>query len=227
MEGVGYRTCSDEKENEVWLVANTLNVNQTIYDVKLHIEIESQMAKCENPHGTCFKDGFELFTYNGEGEPKVPFNKNQGVNVDKEKEKAREFFHNNFTYLGNITGNATSKELVNTTFTLNLKEFREITFGIKSRGGCGKVNRMKVLYYVCDQTFIKSVMFKKTSAPQNGTTEVVGNCSANTVPVSSMGNLRAYCHSNGSWSTEEDRDIECMCVKGYEPTTNYGCSGMF
>ncbi|CAB4026082.1 ephrin type-B receptor 1 isoform X4, partial [Paramuricea clavata] len=225
MEGVGYRTCSGEMENEVWLVANTLNVNQTIYDVKLHVEIESQMEMCESKD-PCFKDGFELFTYNGEGEPKVPFNKNSGVNVEKEKEKAREFFHNNFTYLGNITGNATSKERVNTSFTLNLKEFREITFGIKSRGGCGKVSRIKVYYYVCHETFIKSVMFKKTSAPQNGTTEVLGirSCSANTVPVSSMGDLRAYCHSNGSWSTEGDRDMVCMCVKGYEPTTDHGCA---
>ena len=214
---------------EDWLVTNTVESNETLYSVKLKIEIESQIEECEVKGGKCFKDGFELLTYNEEGEPEVPYDPKDSQNVVA-KERARvlakglEFFNNNFTSLGNITGNATIKERVNTTFTLNLKEFRRITFGIKSSGGCGSVIRMKVYYYVCEEMFINSVMFTMTMSLQNGSKLVFGNCSENAASVSKAGGLKAYCHSNGSWSTEGDR--VCRCDKGYEPTTNRGCSGM-
>lgn len=220
----GYRTCGNGDQSENWLVTKTLDSNETLHNVKLKIEIESQMEECEVQGGKCFKDGFELLTYNGEGEPKVPYDLKDQQNVEKEKEKARIFLNSDFTSLGNITGNATSKEHVNTIFTLNLKKFRTITFGIKSSGGCGSVIRMKVYYYVCQEMFIKSVMFKTTMSPQNGSKVVFGNCSENTAAVKKAGGLKAYCHSNGSWSTE--KDVVCRCDKGYEPTTNKGCSGM-
>ena len=200
-----------------------METNETLYNVKLKIEIESQIEECEVEGGECFKDGFELLTYNREGEPEVPYDPKNSQDV-LGKERAREFFNNNFTSLGNITGNATIKERVNTTFTLNLKEFRRITFGIKSSGGCGSVIRMKVYYYVCEEMFINSVMFKMTMSPQNGSKVVFGNCSENAASVSKAGDLKAYCHSNGSWSPE--RDVVCRCSKGYEPTSNKGCSGM-
>ena len=137
---------------------------------------------------------------------------------------ARVFLNNNFTSLGDIIGNATIKERVNTTFNLKLKEFRTLTFGIKSSGGCGSVIRMKVYYYVCKAMFINSVNFKTTMSPQNGSKIVFGNCSENSAAVSKTDGLRAYCHSNGSWSTEAD--VVCTCKTGYEPTTNKACSGM-
>ena len=68
-------------------------------------------------------------------------------------------------------------------------------------------------------------MFMKTLAPQNGTKVVPGNCSANSRVDLSVGNLTAFCHSNGSWSTKEE--IVCMCKEGYEPTDKRGCSGKF
>ena len=208
---------------EDWLVTKAVGSNETLYNVKLKIEIESQIEECEVKGGECFKDGFELLTYNGGGEPEVPYDQKDSQNVVA-KERARVFFNNNFTSLGYITGNATIKERVNTAFTLNLKEFRRIAFGIKSSGGCGSVIRMKVYYYVCEEMFIKSVMFKMTMSPQNGSKVVFGNCSENAASVSKAGDLKAYCHSNGSWSVE--RDVVCRCDKGYEPTSNKGCSGM-
>ena len=180
------------------------------------------MGKCKVQGGKCFEDNFQLFRYNGEGEPEVPYDISNLHNVE-EKENARTFINSKFTWLGNITGNATSKERVNTTFTLNLKEFRRITFGIKSSGGCGTVIRMKVFYYVCEEMFIQSVILKTTVSPQNGYKAVFGNCSKNTVPDSKADGLKAYCHSNGSWST--DRNVSCMCDKGYEPIVNQGCIG--
>ena len=180
------------------------------------------MGKCKVQGGKCFEDNFQLFRYNGEGEPEVPYDISNVHNVEKEKENAKVFFNSKFTSLGDITGNATIEERVNTTFTLNLKEFRRITFGIKSNGGCGSVIRMKV-YYVCEEIFIKSVMFKMTMSPQNGSKVVFGNCSENTAPDSKTGGLKAYCHSNGSWSI--DGNVACMCDKGYEPTLNRGCIG--
>ena len=201
-------------------------MNRTLYDVKLYIEIESQMEPCDNRNGTCFKDAFELFRYNGEGTPEVPYEPGKsGVELEAELKKAREFLQSNFTYIGNITGNSTSKEIMNTTITLNLKKFRTITLGIKSRGSCGTVIRMKVYYIVCKETFINNVMFRKTLAPQNGTKVVFGNCSANSKVDLSVGNLTAFCHSNGSWSTEGE--IVCRCKEGYESTDKRGCSGMF
>ena len=181
------------------------------------------MEECEVKGGKCFKDGFKLFRYNGEGEAKVPYDANNR-DTKAEKLKSKVYLQNNFSFLGNITGNSTSEERVNTTFTLNLKEFRGITFGIKSTGGCGSVIGMKVYYVVCKKIFIKNVMFVKTMAPQNGTKVVIGNCSANTTLDSRTGGLRAFCHSNGSWTTEGE--MVCTCDKGYE-STDKGCMGMF
>lgn len=163
---------------EDWLVTKAVESNETLYNVKLKIEIESQMEECEVKGGKCFKDVFELLTYNGGGEPEVPYDPKDSQNVVA-KERARVFFNNNFTSLGNITGNATIKERVNTTFTLNLKQFRRITFGIKSGGGCGSVIRMKIYYYVCKEMFINGLMLTKTMSPQNGSKVVFGNCSEN------------------------------------------------
>ena len=205
------------------LITKSLNIYQTLYDVNLHIDIESKMEKCKSEDGICFKDGFELFRYNGEGEPKVPYNANN-PDSKAEKLKAREFLHNNFLLLGKITGNSTSEERVNNTLTLNIKEFRGMTFGIKSRGGCGSVIRMRFYYYVCKSTFINSVIFVKTLAPQNGTKAVFGNCSANAGLISRTGSLKAFCNSNGSWTAKEK--MLCRCDKGYE-STDHGCLGMF
>ena len=199
-------------------------MSQTLYDVKLYVEIESQMKRCDNKNGNCFKDAFELFRYNSERTPEVPFEPRKSSD-EAEKKKAREFLQSNFTYIGNITGNSTSEEIMNTTFTLNLKKFRTITFGIKSRGSCGTVIRMKVYYIVCKETFINNLMFRKTLAPQNGTKVVFGSCSANSRVDLGVGNLVALCHSNGSWSTEGE--IVCRCKEGYEFTDKRGCSGMF
>ena len=178
------------------------------------------MQECDVEGGVCFKDGFELFKYNGVGEPKIPRDE-KGSRNEQKRQETKAYFYENFTFLGNITGNTTSMDPVNTTFTLNFKEFCEITFGIKSRGACGSVIRIKVYYYICKEIFIKSVMFKRTLSPQNGTKEVFGNCSANSRRGSHMSDLRAFCHSNGSWSAE--RNISCLCEGGYEPTEEHGC----
>jgi ferredoxin len=182
------------------------------------------MEKCDNKNGNCFKDAFELFRYNDEGTPEVPFAPSIS-NIEEEKKKARAFFQRNFTYVGNITGNSTSKEIMNTTFILNFKQFRTLTLGIKSGGSCGSVSRMKVYYIVCKETFIDSVMFVETLAPQNGSKVVFGNCSANSRNNFTRGNLKAFCHSNGSWIT--DGKIVCSCEEGYESTDERGCSRKF
>ena len=198
-------------------------MNQTIQDVKLHIQIESKIKECDVPGGKCFQDGFELFAYNEKGKPLVPVDSSvtDVDEIEKQKNKTRTYFRNNFTFLGNITGNSTREKRINTTFTLNRKEFRDITFGIKSTGGCGEVIRIKLYYFICKRKYIKSVLLKRTVSPQNGTKIVFGNCSSNSKSISNMEDLKAYCHSNGSWSTEG----ECSCNEGYEPTDK-GCSGM-
>ena len=194
-----------------------MNIYQTLYDVNLHIDIESKMEKCKSEDGICFKDGFELLSSNGDTD-----------NIDLDwvyaSNASIENIYN-FTLVGNITANATSQELVKTKFTLNIKEFRKITFGVKSTGGCGSVLRMKVYYFVCSELPVGNrVILKKTSIPQNGTKVVFGSCSVNAVLNSSTGDLKAFCHSNGSWSIGKG-EMVCSCEKGYEPTSNQVCSG--
>ena len=198
-----------------------MNIHQTLYDVNLQIDIESKVGRCKSKDGICFKDGFELFRNNG--------NNKNNLNLHGTDPSLSTEHRLKFTFVGNIAGNATSEERSITTFTLSIKEFRKITFGIKSTGGCGTVLRIKVYYFVCELLFVNKVVFKKTLSPKNGTKVVFGSCPANTGLVSSTGDLKAFCHSNGSWSIGKG-EMVCRCEKGYEPTSNqdcYHCSGMF
>ena len=177
------------------------------------------MEKCGKYDGICFQDSLQLFSYND----------------DIRDDITNAWFSNiipiqkfiNLTLVGNITGNAKSEELVKTKYTLKIKEFRKIILGIKSTGGCGIVSQIKVYYFVCSELPVGNrVILKKTSVPQNGTKVVFGSCSVNAGLVSSTGDLKAFCYSNGSWSLGKG-EMVCRCEKGYEPTSNQVCSGMF
>ncbi len=112
--------------------------------------------------------------------------------------------------MGNITGSTTSDLPVKTKFTLKIKEFRKIMLGIRSTGGCGTVSTSETLLLCLCRAlifrfkkvpYIETISFlKKTPVPQNGTKVVFGSCSANAVLVSGMGDFKALCHSNGTWS---------------------------
>ena len=200
-------------------MTETLKINQTLDDVKMFIEIDSKMANCDNEDGICFRDGFEIFTYNGNGEPVIPFPFNGN---SEEKGKNSIYFNNNFDFLGNITGNETSKERFIKMFTIQVKKFNDITFGIKSTGACGTLFRMKIFYYVCQQKYKNSILLTRTLSPPNGTKVIYGNCSTNSEKLTKTSGLRAYCHSNGTWFLE--KNASCLCRKGYEPTKE-GCQG--
>ncbi|XP_046863498.1 uncharacterized protein LOC124457265 [Xenia sp. Carnegie-2017] len=213
------KTCADGRKTETWLLTETLKINQTLDDVKMFIEIDSKMANCDNEDGICFRDGFEIFTYNGNGEPVIPFPFNGNL---EEKGKNSIYFNNNFDFMGNITGNETSKERFIKMFTIQVKKFNDITFGIKSTGACGTLFRMTIFYYVCQQKYKNSILLTRTLSPPNGTKVIYGNCSTNSEKLTKTSGLRAYCHSNGTWFLE--KNASCLCRKGYEPTKE-GCQG--
>ncbi len=183
------------------------------------------MEKCEKSDGICFQDSLQLFSYNDDIRDDIQ-NAWGWRNVSIQK-----FI--NLTLVGNITGSATSDLLVKTKFTLKIKELRKIMLGIRSTGGCGTVVRMKVYYFVCRELRGKGtiyrnlIIFKRTPVPENGTKVVFGSCSANAVLVSGAGDLKAFCHSSGTWSIGKG-DMVCRCDKGYELSfSNNRCVGMF
>ncbi len=186
------------------------------------------MEKCEKSDGICFQDSLQLFSYDDDIRDDI--NNAWGWrNVSIQK-----FI--NLTLLGNITGSTTSDLPVKTKFTLKIKEFRKIMLGIRSTGGCGTVVRVKLYYFVCRALIFRfqkgtiyrnHIILKKTPVPQNGTKVVFGSCSANAVLVSGMGDFKALCHSNGTWSIVKG-DMVCWCDKGYELSFPYNrCVGMF
>ena len=99
--------------------------------------------------------------------------------------------------------------------------------GFRDQGGCKILNSVKVTYNVCPQTTLRRTLVSvpRTLTPSNDreSISVLGECSANSVPVSNS--LNVLCESNGEWNIT-GLGVGCVCKEDME---NIGgkCAGEY
>ena len=89
--------------------------------------------------------------------------------------------------------------------------------GFRDQGGCKTLNSVKVTYNVCPQTTLRRTLVSvpRTLTPSNDSESisVLGECSANSVPVSNS--LNVLCESNGEWNIT-GLGVGCVCKEDME-----------
>ena len=104
---------------------------------------------------------------------------------------------------------------------------RYFVLGFRDQGGCRILNSVKVTYNVCPQTTLSRTLVSvpRTVTPSNDreSISVLGECSANSVPVSNS--LNVLCESNGEWNIT-GLGVGCVCKEDME---NIGgkCAGEY
>ena len=134
-------------------------------------------------------------------------------------------YHNNITI---NTSPTTTLIRTTQTFSFYSQNYSQcVTLAFRSRGACGKIFRIKMNYYYCEETFNRGIKFERTTSPAKGSKNVTGNCSENFVPSKNVTSVNRHCYPNGTWARLENDNMQCFCVEGYEPTTNGPCASEF
>ena len=94
---------------------------------------------------------------------------------------------------------------------------RYFVLGFRDQGGCGTLNSVKITYNVCPRTTLSRILVSvpRTLTPSNDreSISVLGECSANSVPVSNS--LNVLCESNGEWNIT-GLGVGCVCKEDME-----------
>ena len=186
----------------------------------VHVNIEAELTLYDS--GTRYSRLLQVYVCRGNNCINIP-------TVTKEKTAAAaSFISRYFTPVYTLTNTSKSKNVKgrgivkeNQTFPLHLNKTEGVLFGIKSKGACAEIFKLKLYYYYCKEKFINSVKFENTISPLNGSKEVAGNCSDNSSLSKDITSLKGFCQSNGTWSVNEN--IKCLCKEGFEPHTWKGC----
>ena len=99
---------------------------------------------------------------------------------------------------------------------------------IKNVGSCLALFTFEVSYGTCPSQGVNLIKFKKTVAPESGSTqiEVDGSCVGNAVPTQGSSRLYAICHSSGEWTAGVN--ASCVCTQGYQQDIKQNkCEGEF
>ena len=204
-------TCATGQVADFWLITKHLDLSRTFADC-IFVEMEVELNLCGGK--PCNSTHFQVYIYRGEGQPNFP----------ADAKNANSDLLLRFTPVYNISNSQISRainERVNQTFTFYQNGTQGVTFGIRSRGACGKIYRMKLYYYYCEERLIYNAKFAKTVSPANISKVVTANCSANSLPSNNETSLKGYCQSNGTWII--NNKTRCLCVKGFEPYSSLGC----
>ena len=208
------RTCGVGRYVDFWFLTRGVYLETNITEANLmYIDVEAQLTHCFDPRSdsliSCYDNSFQIYLENGE-----------------------DIYHrsptlNELSHLHNISNGTSPGALLSRskqTFSFR-SNFSQAAFVIRSRGACGKIYRMKLYYYACEEMFVNLVRFQQTRSPDSGFTTVTGNCLKNSLLVGHFGSLIAHCHSNGSWTM--DKMPKCVCSEGNFPYSTYGCQGEF
>ena len=94
---------------------------------------------------------------------------------------------------------------------------RYFVLGFRDQGGCTTLNSVKITYNVCPRTTLSRILVSvpRTLTPSNDreSISVLGECSANSVPVSNS--LNVLCESNGEWNIT-GLGVGCVCKEDME-----------
>ena len=94
---------------------------------------------------------------------------------------------------------------------------RYFVLGFRDQGGCRTLNSVKITYDVCPRTTLSRILVSvpRTLTPSNDreSISVLGECSANSVPVSNS--LNVLCESNGEWNIT-GLGVGCVCKEDME-----------
>ena len=173
----------------------------------------SEFELCFDPrnaiHVPCYSNYFQVYVYRGQNATNIPSGNNKAA--------VKKYLLNNFSPVYNITNTTSPVKATNKkekhTFTFHQNQSKGITFGIRSRGACGRISQMKMYYYYCEETCKNRVKFVKTISPASGSKQVHGNCSSNSSPSNNERNLKGSCSSKGTWFIRDT--INCSCIQGY------------
>ena len=186
------------------------------YAEVIYVDVTAEFTLCDDPGSgdlqPCSSNYFEIYIHRGKDRPEI------------ESETAVTVLHTNFSSLYNITANNSllSQTPQKQTFKFDQNKAEGVTFAVRSRGACGKILNMTMYYYYCEETFVDSVRLKRTPSPRIGPKLVTGNCSEHSKPSGNLTRLEGHCYRNGSWRM--NGDYKCLCITGYEPKENRGCS---
>ena len=180
------------------------------------MEVEAGYTICYNPVNAdvpCYSYDFEVYLFTG--------------NYILDEANVTSYFKPFY----NITINTSpTTTLIRTTQTSSFPSqnySQGVTLAFRSRGACGSIFRIKIYYYICEETFNRGIKFERTSSPTKGSKNVTGNCSVNSLPSNNVTSVNRYCYPNGTWARLGNDNIQCFCVEGYEPTTNGPCASEF
>ena len=181
------------------------------------VDIEAEFGRCYGSKGAldCFSNYFQVYVYRGQLPLSIP-------NI--RKSDLKDYLQSHFSPVYNITNSIPTTTVAtreNHHFSFLQNKSEGVTFGIRSRGACGKIYRMKIYFHYCEEHFFNSIKFVKTFSPPSGLKKVPGNCSRNTSPSKYEIGASGFCYENGSWSISGK--IECSCIAGFEPDSKEGC----
>ena len=195
------------------MFSNHVNLSEIFADL-IYVDVEtSEFELCfderNGKYTSCSSNYLQVYVYRGQNAPNIP--------SGRDKPAVKHYLLNNFSPVYNITNNTspvkTTNKTENHTFTFHQNQSKGITFGIRSRGACVKIYRMKMYYYYCEETCKNRAKFVKTISPASGSKQVYGNCSSNSSPSNNERNLNSSCSSNGTWFIPDT--INCSCIQGY------------
>lgn len=211
-------TCGRGVEADFWFMTRHVDINITLAEV-IYVEVEAGFRLCydfENGEVPCYSNYFQVYIYAGK--------------YILDIKNVRSYFKPSYNITTDISPTKTLTKTIHT-FLLNSQYYSQVvTFAFRSRGACGSIFRTKMYYYYCEETFNKGIKFEETPSPAEGFKNVTGNCSENSVPSTghTLTSVNRYCYPNGTWSkVENDKNLECYCVEGYEPVTDGTCASEF
>ena len=217
------KTCGGSKNN--WLFTEYIGVGETFADF-VHVNIEAELTLYGS--GTRYRRLLQVYVYRGNNSINIPIATSANGWLLNHTGLLGDFISRYFTPVYTITNTTRPKNVKgrgivkeNQTFPLHFNKTEGVLFGIKSKGACAEILKMKLYYYYCKEKFINSVKFENTTSPLNGSKEVAGNCSDNSSLSKDLTNLKGFCQSNGTWSVNEN--VKCLCKEGFEPYIWKGC----
>ena len=168
--------CGLGQDVDIWLISTYVSLSEIFADL-IYVDVETLEFKlCYDEklskHKSCSSNYFQVYVYRGQHASNIP--------SGSDKPAVKHYLINNFSPVYNITNNTSpvkaTNKTENHTFTFHQNQSKGITFGIRSRGACGRIYRMKMYYYYCEETCKNKVTFPKPISPANGSKEAPGNC---------------------------------------------------